>query len=58
MPSSGILGRVALAETDISEERSPSVIRVTTIDELGITLAVTSNRCTWYSTFFAAYVDL
>jgi hypothetical protein len=34
---------VALVRTDISEELSPSFIRVTRIDELGTTLAVTSN---------------
>jgi hypothetical protein len=34
--------RVALVRTDVSEERITSIIRVTTIGELG-TLAVTSN---------------
>jgi hypothetical protein len=42
--SSGILRRVALVRTDISEERSASVHKVTRIGELGTTLAVTSNR--------------
>jgi hypothetical protein len=37
---------VALVRPDISEERSASFIRVTRIGELGITLAVTSNRHT------------
>jgi hypothetical protein len=46
MASSGMLHRVALVRTDVSEERSASFIRVTIIGELGITLAVTSNRCT------------
>jgi hypothetical protein len=46
MVSSGILRRVALVRTDISEELSRSFIRVTRIDELGTTLAVTSNRRT------------
>jgi hypothetical protein len=46
MASYGILRRVALVRTDVSEERSASFIRVTRIDELGITLAVTSNRRT------------
>jgi hypothetical protein len=32
--------------TDVSEERSASIIRVTRIGELGTTLAVTSNRGT------------
>jgi hypothetical protein len=41
-----MLRRVALVSTDVSEERSASFIRVTRIGELGITLAVTSNRRT------------
>jgi hypothetical protein len=44
MVSSGMLRRVALVSTDVSEERIASFIRVTRIGELGITLAVTSNR--------------
>jgi hypothetical protein len=44
MPSSGILRRVALVRTDVSEERSASIIRVTRIGKLRTTLAVTSNR--------------
>jgi hypothetical protein len=43
MPSSGMLYGVALVRTDVSEERSPSIIRVTTIGELGTTLAATNN---------------
>jgi hypothetical protein len=43
MASSGILRRVALVTTEVSEELSASFIRVTRIGELG-TLAVTSNR--------------
>jgi hypothetical protein len=39
-----MLLRVAFVRTDVSEERSPSIIRVTRICELGVTLAVTSNR--------------
>jgi hypothetical protein len=45
MASSGMLRRVALVRTDVSEELSTSFIRVTRIGELG-TLAVTSNRNT------------
>jgi hypothetical protein len=44
--SSGMLRRVALVRTDISEERSASFIRVTRIGELGTTLPVTTNRHT------------
>jgi hypothetical protein len=43
MSSSGVLRRVAIVKTDVSEERS-AFIRVTRFGELGITLAVTSNR--------------
>jgi hypothetical protein len=61
--SSGLLRRVALVRTDLSEESGASFIRVTKIGELGtihLQLA-TDVRCeeitrntTWY--FFAAYV--
>jgi hypothetical protein len=37
---------VALEITDVSEEPSPSFIRVTRIGELGTTLAATNNRRT------------
>jgi hypothetical protein len=39
MASSGILHRVALVRTDVSEELGPSFIRVSRIGELGKTLA-------------------
>jgi hypothetical protein len=39
-----MLRRVALVRTDVSEELSASLIRVTRIGELRTTLAVTSNR--------------
>jgi hypothetical protein len=35
MPSSGMLLRVALVRTDVSEDISASIIRVTRIGELG-----------------------
>jgi hypothetical protein len=40
-----MLRLVALVRTDVSEELSAFIIRVTRIGELG-TLAVTTNRCT------------
>jgi hypothetical protein len=50
MASSGMLRRVVLVRTDVSEELSTSIITVTRIGELGTTLAVTSKY------FFAACV--
>jgi hypothetical protein len=50
MVSSGMLRRVALVRPDVSEELSVSFFRVTRIDELETTLAVT-----WY--FFVACVS-
>jgi hypothetical protein len=44
MPSSGMLRHVALVRTDVSEERSFSIIKETRMGKLGTTLAVTSNR--------------
>jgi hypothetical protein len=41
-----MLRRVALLRTDISEERTSSIIKVTRIGELRTTLAVTSYRRT------------
>jgi hypothetical protein len=46
MASSGMLRRVDLVRTDVSEELSVSFIRVRRIGEVGTTLAVTSNRRT------------
>jgi hypothetical protein len=46
MLSSGILRHVDFVRTDISEEPSASIIRVTRICEIGTTSAVTSNRST------------
>jgi hypothetical protein len=46
MVSSGLLRRVALVRTDVSEEPSASFIRVTRIGELLTTQAATSNRRT------------
>jgi hypothetical protein len=46
MVSSGLLRRVALVGTDVSEEPGASFIRVTKIGELETTQAATSNRRT------------
>jgi hypothetical protein len=54
MASSGMLRRVALVRTDVSEELGSSFIRVTRIGELGTTLAVTSNGRTQRISVFLA----
>jgi hypothetical protein len=46
MASSGMLRRVALVRTEVSEKLNASFIRVTRIVELGTTLDITSNRRT------------
>jgi hypothetical protein len=46
MAFSGLLRRVALVRTDVSEQLSASFIKVTRIGELGTTPAVSSNRST------------
>jgi hypothetical protein len=47
---------VALVRTDVSDECNASIIRVTRIDEIGATLAVSSNQRTLRRNiyFFAA----
>jgi hypothetical protein len=46
MASSGLLRRVAPVRTDVMEELSASIIRVTRIGELGTMLVGTSNNAT------------
>jgi hypothetical protein len=46
MTSSGMLRRVTLVRTDVSDALIASFIRVTRIGELGTPVAVTSNRRT------------
>jgi hypothetical protein len=55
MPSSGVLHRAAVITTDISEEGSASIIKVTRINELVTKLAVTSSRRTLY--FFTLMME-
>jgi hypothetical protein len=58
MASSGMLRRVALVRTDVLEELSASIIRVTRIGELGITLAVTNNRRTLQNIISSQHVSV
>jgi hypothetical protein len=44
MPSSDMSHSVVLVGTDVSEEGIASIIKITRTDELGTTLAITSNR--------------
>jgi hypothetical protein len=46
--TSGMLRRVAVVRTDVSEELSASIISVTRIGELGTTLTVTSNTDSYH----------
>jgi hypothetical protein len=55
MVSSGLLRRVALVRTDVSEETFASFIRVTKIGELRTTQAATSNRCTLRRNTISSY---
>jgi hypothetical protein len=52
MASSGMLRRVPLVRTDVSEELSASIIRVTRIGEIGKTLAANLTR---FEVFMPSY---
>jgi hypothetical protein len=54
MASSGMLRRVALVKTDVSEELSSSIIRETRIGELRRMLAVISNRLSSHLVFLCS----
>jgi hypothetical protein len=51
-----MLRRVVLVRTDVSEDLSASIIRVTRIGELGRTLAATSNRRTLRRNVFFVFL--
>jgi hypothetical protein len=53
MASSGMLSRVALVRTDVTEERIASIIRVRVLGELGTTLAITNNGSTQRTVTFS-----
>jgi hypothetical protein len=55
MVFSGMLRRVSIVRTDVSEKLSASFIKVTKIGELGTTLAVTSNRRTLQLALFLVH---
>jgi DNA-binding TFAR19-related protein (PDSD5 family) len=47
-----MLRRVALVRSDVSEELSASIIKMTTIGELGTTLAVTNSTLYFFAVCF------
>jgi hypothetical protein len=51
-----MLRRVALVRTDVSKELSAPIIKATRIGELRTKLAITSNRRTLLSNFFAGFI--
>jgi hypothetical protein len=58
MASSGMLHNFALVRTDVSDELRASFIRATRTDELGTTLAVTSNEGTQLQFLVTANVSI
>jgi hypothetical protein len=58
MTSSWMLCSVAPIRTDVSEELSALIIRVTRIGELGTTLAVTSYGVCYRAFVFMYYVSI
>jgi hypothetical protein len=56
MVSSGLLRRVALVRTDVSEEPGASFIRVTKIGELGTTQATSNRRTLRRNTFILVFL--
>jgi hypothetical protein len=48
MPSSGVLRRVALARTNLSEESIATITRMTAISDHGTTLTVTLVLARWF----------
>jgi hypothetical protein len=57
MPSSEMLRHVALVRTDVSEEPSASIIRVTRFCELGTKLGVTSKRSSLQRSIVSCHSD-
>jgi hypothetical protein len=57
LPSSGALHHEGLVRFDVSEEYIASIIRVTRIDELETTLAVTNNRSMLHCQHFYQLTD-